>query len=45
MSIVASELNLKVEFEAEGLKVAKPRAVFTSGRRGSFMNPPRRRRV
>jgi ATP-dependent RNA helicase RhlE len=45
MSIVASELNLKVEFEAEGLKVAKTRAVFTSGRRGSFMNPPRRRRV
>jgi ATP-dependent RNA helicase RhlE len=45
MSIVASELNLKIEFEAEGLKVSKPRAVFTSGRRGSFMNPPRRRRV
>ncbi|CAN5570938.1 hypothetical protein BH20ACT23_BH20ACT23_11790 [soil metagenome] len=45
MSIVASELNLKVEFESEGLKVAKPRAVFTSGRRGSFMSPPRRRRV
>ncbi|MDQ4059407.1 MAG: DEAD/DEAH box helicase [Actinomycetota bacterium] len=45
VSIVASELNLKVEFEAEGLKVAKPRRVFTSGRRGSFMSPPRRRRV
>ncbi|MGH2751816.1 MAG: DEAD/DEAH box helicase [Actinomycetota bacterium] len=45
VSIVASELNLKPEFEAEGLKVSKPRNVFTSGRRGSFMKPPRRRRV
>jgi len=45
VSIVASELNLKTEFEAEGLKTSRPRKVFTSGRRGSFMNPPRRRRV
>lgn len=45
VSIVASELNLKEEFEAEGLKVAKPRRVYSSGRRGSFMSPPRRRRV
>lgn len=45
VSIVASELNLKLEFEAEGLKTSRPRKVFTSGRRGSFMNPPRRRRV
>ena len=44
VSIVASELNLKDEFEAEGLKLIQPRRVFSSGRRGSFMSPPRRRR-
>jgi ATP-dependent RNA helicase RhlE len=44
VSIIARELLLKDEFQAEGLTLAQPRVVFSSHGRRSSMRPRRKRR-
>jgi len=44
MSVIASHLKLKDEFQAEGLKVQAPGVVFSSHGRRSMMRPQRKRR-
>ncbi|MGH2734272.1 MAG: DEAD/DEAH box helicase, partial [Actinomycetota bacterium] len=44
VSIIARELKLNVEFQAEGLAMPKPQRVFSSHGRRSKMRPPRKRR-
>ena len=44
MSVIARQLKLNAEFEADGLQLAKPATVYSSRGRRSMMRPPKRRR-
>jgi ATP-dependent RNA helicase RhlE len=44
MSVIASALKLKVEFQSEGLKLAPPRRVYSSRGNRSMMRPRVKRR-
>ena len=44
VSVIASELKLKDEYQSEGLELVKPGIVYSSHGRRSSMRPPRKRR-